>query len=130
MAKKNDTKSAVVESISESDIQGMLEGGKYKDAQPDLVKLEVGQAVRGIFDSVGSYDATDIKTGVLKKIPCYNIKTDAGVMVRLAGVTKMDAAFGGIKVGSRVIVFRGADVTTAKGRKCAGIRVLQPTDES
>jgi hypothetical protein len=96
----------------------------YESHGGELVKLEPGQALKGILKSKGSYESTDGKTGEVKQVPLYEIEVEKGTVARLIGTTAMEAAFAKIPLGDVVVVARYPDKKSNRGRVVHDIRVF------
>ncbi len=107
MAKKNDA--------STSD--GAPEGEGWEKHGSDLLKLEEGAAVRGIYRGKAQFETADSRNGIIKNVNTYRIEKPDGSVVKLMGLTQLDEQFAEIKPGTEVFVKRQENQKTAGGKR-------------
>lgn len=128
MAKQNENQKRGVSQFDAArlaELEKQAVSGGAEELAGELTKLEVGDSVTGRYISKGSYETEDQKTGELKNVAVYEIQTSDGTKVRIGGLTRLDTAFGALKIGDTVAIFRTPDISSGRNRKVAGFRVFK-----
>ena len=104
----------------------------YISVVPELVKLDPGDWIEGTFQGFSEYEATDPKTGEVKKLIATHLKVgpESHQVIRLTDSFKMRQSFGTeekpgeVPIGAKCVVHREDDVETKKGTRMSDLRVL------
>jgi hypothetical protein len=119
-----DDRKAVIEDGANNDL-GEFAG--WEQHGGELTKLEIGQAVRGKFKGSTSFETNDSRTGELKQVLIHSVEQPSGAVIRLLGVTMLDAAFAKeVKPGTSVYIRRNKDRKSSRNRPVHDYTILTP----
>lgn len=130
MAKKDtNAETTVLATVDEklAAAQGMIQKGTSANLQAgfegmiieEVVKLDDGQMMRGIYRGPGgTVDVTNPATGEVGPVGTWRVQhpTNEQVVALILGCAKLNRFFGGIPIGSEVTIVRRGSVRSNSGR--------------
>lgn len=117
MSKQTEAKSIPgLTTIDQIDSAKLISSG-YESHSGELLKLEEGQAIQGVYKAKSTFESIDQRSGEMKAINVFELETAPGHCVRLTATTALDQAFSKIQLGMHVVVARHADKSIANGKR-------------